>query len=196
MVVDNEGEVDGSAEGSDDQADDEGETEGKGRRYTKEEELEVDKFGMKVKALAEGLAVKYGRKPRDILIRAGLGMKYGRKENISNVYKTWYAMRHDKEPGCKLGLSIFWKCFLNVLSPGSRDEWLAIMTKEYNRFMAGLATDDREGRHLRMKPIIEEVKAMKAANGVPMKEPTTRLKGYVKQLEGLVCCNAQQLLLY
>jgi hypothetical protein len=97
--MDDEGmDIYGKDEESEEDAD---ETRVMGRRYTKEEEKEIGVFGMEVKERAEQLAAKYGRKSGNVLIMAGLGMKLARKENISNVYKSWYAMKHDKDSDCK-----------------------------------------------------------------------------------------------
>jgi hypothetical protein len=60
------------------------------------------------------------------------------------------------------------------------------MSAEYEKFMAGLTKDDMEGRWKRMEPIIKEVNAAKLDGDLDLKPPTTRLKAYIKQFEGLV----------
>ena len=62
------------------------------------------------------------------------------------------------------------------------------MIAKYNKFMDDLNHDDYDGRRKQMEPIIEEVKAMQRAGGIHFKEPTTRFKSVVKQLQELVSC--------
>jgi hypothetical protein len=72
-----------------------------GRRYMKEEEREIDELGRRTVQDADGIATRWGRKRPDILIRAGLGIKSTKKDNISNIFKTWYAMKNDMDQGSK-----------------------------------------------------------------------------------------------
>jgi hypothetical protein len=179
-----ENDIDEHDSGDDGDHDDKEVARAKGRRFSKAEEKEIDEFGVQVKNCAEELATKYGRKAPDVLIRAGLGMKLSRKDNIFNIYKKWYAMTHDKDPGCKFVILHFAVVGFDG-SSGTSAEWMKIMSDGYNTFMADLASDDIDGRHLRMAPIIDEVKN-NSSDSAHLKEPTTRFKSYVKQLEALV----------
>jgi hypothetical protein len=75
---------------------------------------------------------------------------------------------------------------VNSFASGDPATWLQTMSAEYRELMDGLSKDDMDGRRERMRPIIEEVNAMKIVDTVHMKPPTTRLKAYIKQFEGLV----------
>jgi hypothetical protein len=72
-----------------------------GRRYTKEEVQAIDELGRQTVQEADAIASRFGRKRSDVLIRAGLGMKLTKKNNISNVFKTWYAANNDMDEGSK-----------------------------------------------------------------------------------------------
>jgi hypothetical protein len=58
------------------------------------------------------------------------------------------------------------------------------MSAAYRSFMDGLANDDYVRRRQRMEPIIKEVYEMSGSGH--MREPSTRLKAYLKQFEELV----------
>jgi hypothetical protein len=72
-----------------------------GRRYMKDEEKEIDELGRRTVRDADDIGARFGRKRSDILIRAGLGTRLTKKDNISNIFKTWYAMKNDMDPGSK-----------------------------------------------------------------------------------------------
>ena len=72
-----------------------------GRQYTNEEKQAIDELGRWTVQEADVIATRFGRKWSDILIRAGLGMKLMNKNNISNVFKTWYAANNDMDEGSK-----------------------------------------------------------------------------------------------
>ena len=72
-----------------------------GRRYTKLEEKKIDELRISTKEAVSQIAEEFGRNPKDVMQRAGLSTKAMRKDNLSNLYKTWYGMTHDKDPDCK-----------------------------------------------------------------------------------------------
>jgi hypothetical protein len=152
------------------------------RRYSKEEEEEVKEFGLRVSEEAAALARKWRRKTRDVLIRAGLGACLSRSDNTHNDFKNWYSSAHKKpkESKCPHYLSDVSDLYawLVLVSP---QDWNNTMTRDYNILMEGLDQDERKAE---LQCIIEESGTVQRREDT--REPVTRVKGYVRQFEGLV----------
>jgi hypothetical protein len=83
------------------------------RGYSKEEIAEVDAFGCRVSEEAAQLAQKWGRKARDVLVRAGLGTRLSRRPNTYNEYRTWYASLHKDKKDPDSALFCGPRCYSN-----------------------------------------------------------------------------------
>lgn len=132
------------------------------RGHSKEEVEEIDTFGQRVAAEADALARKWNRQHRDVMLQAGLGMRLSRKGNTYNEYRAWYASVHQKGPEI------------------TRDAWNEMMTRDYNKLMDGLNAEERKAE---MQQIQDDHGMSAVATDV--REAVTRVKAYIKQLEGL-----------
>ena len=72
-----------------------------GRRFTKLEEKKIDELRISTKEAVSHIVEEFGRNPKDVMQRVGFSTKAMRKDNLCNIYKTWYGMTHDKDPDCK-----------------------------------------------------------------------------------------------